>query len=145
MKGVSLFDLEAALQSWAGAMAKSSKVDHRQQEEMLDHLRLSAESLIQAGLTPESAFSAAVAEFGQSNEIVAEYADRARMLSVVNVVGALIWAGVILASSGFGYDATNWLVLGWVATVLLPSSLCQERLRRRLDPGTSELGSHRHG
>jgi len=139
------FDLESALLKWAKAMTKSRKVDSRQREEMLDHLRLSVQSRIEAGSTPESAFSAAVADFGQSDEISREYVDRARLLAVGRVVGALIWAGAILGFAAAGYEVMTWLILGYGATVFVPLELYQIRLNRRLDVGTSSLRWRGHG
>jgi len=140
-----MFDLEAALENWAEAMAKSSKVDEPQREEILDHLRLSVERRVDAGLTSESAFSAAVAEFGQSAEISREYFDRAGLLVVGRVVGALIWAGAMLAFAAAGYEVMTWLILGYAATVFVPLELYQMRLNRRLDPATSSLRWRHHG
>lgn len=139
-----LFDLESALVNWAEAMAKSLKVDEHQRQEMFDHLRLSVQSRIEAGSSPESAFSAAVADFGQSDEISHEYVDRAGLLVVGRVVGALIWAGAILAFAASGYEVMTWLILGYAATVFVPLELYQMRLNRRLDLGTSSLGWRGH-
>jgi len=140
-----LFDLESALVNWAEAMAKSLKVGDRQREEMFDHLRLSVQNRVDAGSTPESAFSAAVADFGQSDEISREYVDRAGLLVVGRVIGALIWAGAMFALAASGYEVTTWLVLGYVATVFVPLELYQMRLNRRLDVGTSSCGWRRNG
>jgi len=140
-----MFDLEAALGNWAEAMAKSRKVDEPQREEMLDHLRLSVERRVDAGSTPERAFSAAVVEFGQSAEISREYSDRAGLLVVGRVVGALIWARASLTFGATGYEAMAWLILGYAATVFVPLELYQMRLNRRLDLGTSSLGWRGHG
>jgi hypothetical protein len=142
MENQTSFDLNGAIRRWRGELAKSASFRADDLEELESHLRDSASSLRERGLTAEEAFLIAVRRTGSGDVLAAEFAtingssvwlDRLLWMTTGSITVSALWS--LTTTLLFGRTVFAWLAPGILAFALivgLQSSLVRKFLRAPL-------------
>ncbi|MBT8145332.1 MAG: hypothetical protein KJN90_00680 [Gammaproteobacteria bacterium] len=153
-----MFKLENAVDQWCRNIGVDDPHNEELREELKDHLLCEIEALQQDGLTDEQAFNMAIRKLGEPTELVTEYRDNRRVLSVFcrsdnpsltdysqqrsNIMSyrqnvkrilsqAILWATAIIASGLLLGEAEQYFNFMLLLTVLAVVSI-------GIDPGYRE-------
>ena len=143
---------EQTLLAWSARVASAACLSRTRREELTDHLFCEYQRLLDEGLAPADAAEAAIENMGSVEALVREYAkDRSLLgrlfihfearhaaaatshmtplqIAALTIGVSLFWAGAMLLTGrlvgeAIKDDVVSVLLIGWVATWMLPVAL----------------------